>query len=59
MTERSRYAKRGPVTIPAKPPYEVLRAMCGDPIILAGSDEQQARFIYAAIYEALKKRGRK
>ena len=59
MTARSRYPKRGPVTMPAKPPYDVLRAMCGDPLILAASDEQWAVFLYAVIYEALKKRGRK
>lgn len=49
-----RYAKRGAVIMPVEPPYEVLRFMAGDPVILSASDEQIARAEYADFREQMK-----
>jgi len=46
-TSTDRYAKRGPVIMPVEPPYEILRWLAGDPVILAASDEQSLRKQYA------------
>ena len=51
----NRYAKRGPVIMPVEPPYEVLRAMAGNPVILAASDEFANRGIYETLRQALVK----
>ena len=51
----ARKPKRGPVIMPIKPPYEVLRAMAGDPVILAASDEFAVRGIYETLRQALEK----
>lgn len=55
----SRNAKRGPVIMPIDPPFDVLRALAGDPVILCASDEKQARFCYALIRQTLIQRKRK
>ena len=52
----ARYPTRGPVTMPVEPPYEVLRAMAGDPLILAADEAQRARFLYTLIRRALTER---
>ena len=48
-TESAKYPKRGPVIMPVKPPYDVLRYMAGDPVILAASDEAHCRNVYQAV----------
>ena len=48
-SQTAKYAKRGPVTMPKVPPYDVLRAMAGDPVILAASDEAHCRNVYQAV----------
>ena len=42
-------SQRRAVTMPPKPPYEVLRYMAGDPLILAASDEAHCRNVYQAV----------
>lgn len=51
---KGKYAKRGPVVMPVEPPYEVLRWLAGNPIILAASDEQSLRKQYAEFRERMK-----
>lgn len=51
--------KRSPVIMPVEPPYEVLRAMAGDPVILAADEELCAYFQYKLIRHALMERKRK
>ena len=55
-SHRSKYAKRGPVTMPVEPPYSALRAIACNPIILAASDEHSARIIYDLLRKALAER---
>jgi hypothetical protein len=43
------------LTIPIAPPYEVLKLLAGDPLILSASDEQAARNFWADVIELLKK----
>jgi hypothetical protein len=50
--------KRKPVLMPAKPPYSVLRAMAGEPLILAASAEQWMREVYSDARNALRKAGK-
>ena len=59
MSDSHKYAKRGPVIMPVEPPYDVLLAMAGDPLILAASDELACRELYVLMREALAKRKRK
>jgi hypothetical protein len=47
--------KRQQVVMPSKPPYEVLCAMVGDPLIFAASDEQRCREIYATVRRAIQR----
>ena len=35
------------------PSYKMLKALCGDPVILAASDEQEIRMRYAAMLDAV------
>lgn len=50
----TKYPKRGPVVLPLEPPMEVLRWLAGDPVIMAGSDEQGLRKQYAEFRERIK-----
>jgi hypothetical protein len=43
------------LTIPVAPPYQVLKLLAGDPLILSASDEQAARDFWEAVIELLKK----
>lgn len=46
--------KRKPVLMPISPPYEFLKWLAGDPLILAASDEQSLRYQYAQFRTALR-----
>jgi hypothetical protein len=40
--------------MPAEPPYELMRWLAGDPLLLAASDEQSIREHYAEFRERVK-----
>lgn len=39
--------------LPEEPPYEALKALAGDPLLLAASDEQELRRRYAVMRQRL------
>lgn len=50
--EAEQQPSQGMVEVPREPTWEMIMALCGEPVILAASHEQAAREAYAAMLRA-------